>query len=238
MATLLLTRPLASSQRFAAQLRERLGDLPVVISPVLRIDPISPGPDLIDAQTLIFTSQNALGAVPAGQGRRCYVVGPATAVAARAKGFEVIAEERDAETLFQRILADAPQEPLLHLRGRHARGHLADRLTAAGIATRARVVYEQLETALSEDAKTLLAGDQAVIVPLFSPRSAKLFSAQHVGNAPLLIAALSEAVVAALGELPVFQVDHALSPDSGAMIDTIEGLIDAGRALEASHAGK
>ncbi|WP_323781711.1 uroporphyrinogen-III synthase [Thalassovita sp.] len=238
MATLLLTRPLASSQRFAAQLRDRLGDLPVLISPVLRIETILPAPDLTGMQMLIFTSQNALAALKAGQGRRCYVVGSATAAAARAKGFDVIAMERDAQTLFQRIMADAPQGPLLHLRGRHARGNLAGRLTAAGVATGEQVVYEQLETPLTEDAKTLLASDQAVIVPLFSPRSAKLFAAQQAGDAPLLIAALSDAVTEALDTLPVFRIERAHSPDAESMIDTIEGLLDAARSLEASRAGK
>lgn len=238
MATLLLTRPMASSQRFAAQLRDRLGDVSVVISPLMRIEPVGPAPDLEGAGTLIFTSQNALAAMPGGQGRPCYVVGDATAAAARAAGFDPIAVEPDAEKLFQRIMADRPAGPLLHLRGRHARGHLAERLGAAGIATGEKVVYEQREASLSAEAETLLSGNEAVIVPLFSPRSAKIFVSQHAGDAPLFIAAMSDAVADALGALPVQQVARAAAPDAAAMIDTIEGLLDAARSLEASGGGK
>ncbi|MYM55318.1 uroporphyrinogen-III synthase [Thalassovita mangrovi] len=238
MATLLLTRPLASSQRFAAQLRERLGDVQVVISPLMRIEPVGTAPDLVGAGTLIFTSQNALAAVPDGQGRPCYTVGDATAAAAQAAGFDPIAVEPDAEALFQRIMADRPAGPLLHLRGHHARGRLAERLTGAGIATDEKVVYEQRETALSDEAETLLSGEEPVIVPLFSPRSAKIFVSQYAGDAPLFIAAMSDAVADALGGLPVQQVARAAAPDAAAMIDTIEGLMDAARSLEASGGGK
>lgn len=238
MATFLLTRPLDSARRFAAQLRDRLGDVPVVVSPLLRIEPVVPTPDLTGVRGLIFTSQNALSAVDDGQGRRCYVVGAATAAAARGRGFDPIAVEPDAETLFQRILADRPQGPLLHLRGRHARGNLAARLTEAGIETGQEVVYEQVETALTEEARALLNGELPVIVPLFSPRSAKIFARQHPGAAPILIAAMSDAVVEALGELPVKRLERAETPDADAMIAAMERLMDAGRSLVASHGGK
>ncbi|MBR9650384.1 uroporphyrinogen-III synthase [Thalassovita aquimarina] len=228
MATLLLTRPLASSQRFAAQLRQRLGDVPMMISPLLQIDPVGRAPDLAGARAVIFTSQNALLAVAEGQGMPCYAVGSATADAARAAGFDPIAVERNAEDLFQRIMADHPSGPLLHLHGRHARGRLAERLTDAGIETREEVVYEQRETPLSTVAETLLRGEQTVIVPLFSPRSAKIFARQHVGQAPLFIAAMSDAVIEALGTLPVRRVERAQTPDATAMIAAIERLMAAG----------
>ncbi|MDX1779836.1 MAG: uroporphyrinogen-III synthase [Thalassovita sp.] len=238
MATLLLTRPLDSARRFAAQLRDRLGDVPVVISPLLRIEPAVPAPDLTGARGLIFTSQNALCAVGDGQGRRCYAVGAATAAAARGRGFDPIAVEPDAESLFQRILADRPQGPLLHLRGCHARGNLAARLTEAGIETRQKVVYEQVETALTAEARAALNGELPVIVPLFSPRSAKIFARQQAGTAPILIAAMSDAVIDGLGNLPVTRLERAETPDADAMIAAIERLMDAGRLLEASLGGK
>ena len=228
MATLLLTRPLGSAQRFAARLRQRFGDLDIEISPILRIEPAGTVPDLTGIRAVILTSQNALEAAGPGNGLPCYAVGTATAAAARAAGFDPIAVTADAETLFQRILADRPNGPLLHLRGRHARGNLAGRLSEAGLESREMVVYDQLETPLSEAAKTLLRGDGAVIVPLFSPRSAKIFARQHDGNAPLLVAAMSSAVADALGDLRVQRIERAATPDAEAMIAAIGRLIDAG----------
>lgn len=228
MATLLLTRPLASSRRFAVQLRDRFGDLSVVISPLMRIEPVGTVPDLAGIRAVIFTSRNAVDAAGPGNGLPCYAVGAATAAAARAAGFDPIAVAEDANSLFQRILADRPAGALLHLRGRHARGHLAERLNGAGIEAREAVVYEQLETPLSEAAKALLRGATPVIVPLFSPRSAKIFARQHRGEAPLLIAAMSDAVTDALGDLRVQRAETAATPDAGAMIDAIGRLMDAG----------
>ena len=56
---LLLTRPRAGSERFAAQFRARMGaDWPVVIAPLLETAPT--GADLPAANALILTSEQAV----------------------------------------------------------------------------------------------------------------------------------------------------------------------------------
>lgn len=93
---LLLTRPEPASRRFAAE-AAYLG-LQTIISPVLRILPVAHegGARLAQARGLVFTSVHAVPAAGAGRGRPAICVGPATAQAARAAGFDVTEGPGDA----------------------------------------------------------------------------------------------------------------------------------------------
>ncbi|SEQ86074.1 uroporphyrinogen-III synthase [Thalassovita taeanensis] len=228
--TILLTRPEEDAARFAEAVRARLGaGVRIILSPVMRI---VQGGDVPDAERLIFTSRHAVTAAGPGRGRRCYAVGEATGRAAQAAGFDVISAGGDAEALIRRILADGEVGPLLHLRGEHALGEIAGRLTAAGCETHEAVVYRQVETPLSEQAKMALKGENPVIVPLFSPRSARLFGAGHLGHAPVLVAAMSEQVAGALAGVPLAGLEVARTPDAEAMLDAVERLMAAATRLE------
>lgn len=222
--TILLTRPEDGAERFVQQLRDRFGDIPVVFSPLLRIEPSGSQPDLTPYRGVIVTSAN--GVPNGGIGVPCHVVGQTTAQAARAAGLDVQTVEIDAQALIQRILADRVAGPLLHLRGEHARGDIALTLTAAGIQTDEAVVYAQKECPLTPEAQAVLHGKSPVLVPLFSPRTARIFAAQRP-QAPLVIAAMSPAVVQALGDMPVKLLEIAATPDANAMLDATQRLIDA-----------
>ncbi|SMO98750.1 uroporphyrinogen-III synthase [Thalassovita litoralis] len=229
--SILLTRPKDGAERFAAQLRARVGgNLRIVSSPLLDIVPIGTAPDISAYRGLILTSVNA---VPFGApGVKCYTVGDATADAARRAGMEPISAGADAQVLIRRILADAPKGPLLHLRGEHARGQIAQTLTAAGIPTDERVVYAQMGVPLSDAAQTLLNGDLPVIVPLFSPRTAGLFAKQYTGVAPVWAVAISDAAAQELRNSPIARIFVANAPNAQAMLELIEGLIDADTCIE------
>lgn len=223
--TILLTRPEDGAARFAEQLRQRFGNIQIVQSPLLRIAPTGGGRDIAPYQALIFTS--AQGVTHGPRGRACYVVGQVTAQAVSEAGMQVIAVEPDAQSLIRRILADRPNGPLLHVRGEHARGELAQTLSAAGIPTDEEVVYAQTECALSAAAKALLQGDSPVLVPLFSPRTARIFADQAYPTAPLWIVALSPAVAAELRNRPE-RLEIARTPDAQSMLDATQRLMDAG----------
>ena len=78
---LLLTRPWADSQRFAAMLPEWRA----VISPILRIVAVEhDGAPLHDAPGLVFTSAHAVASAGPGRGRLALCVGGHTARVARA----------------------------------------------------------------------------------------------------------------------------------------------------------
>lgn len=229
---ILLTRPRADAEGFAANLKKQGVTARIVISPIVEIVPMPNQSALMaevsGASGVIFTSRNAVAVAPEGAGQSAWCVGPATAEAARAKGWSAVAAKGDADQLVARILADAPKGPLIHLCGAVTRGAVAQRLTAAGLNTREIVVYRQEARGLSEPALRILSQKSPVIVPLFSPRAAALFGAQGPFDAPLTVVTMSEAVKEALGGLPCDQVIVAAQKDAESMTNAITGLLDAG----------
>lgn len=206
----------------------------VCISPLIEPEYEMHAPDLSGVRGLIFTSATAVQAfvnlcpnvhLPA------YAVGDATAEAAREAGLDAISAEGDAEALIRRILADAPEGPLLHLRGRHARGAVAQRLSEAGCTTGEAVLYKQAAKPLTPQARALLEGQDLVIVPFFSPRTAEIFCRQHQGTAPLMVAAMSDQVADAV-TVNATRLVVAERPTMECMLDAINGLLAAADDLE------
>lgn len=227
--TILITRPKAAAERFVLALRETGIEAPVVVSPLLKVVTTGVEPEFSGIKGVIFTSVNGVEAAPA-EHLPAWCVGEATAAAARAKGWQAVAAGGDAEALVTRILAARPEGPLLHLRGRVARGDVAARLSAVGIETREAVVYDQELCGLTEQAKDILTRENPVIVPLFSPRTAAQFGvelAQSKGKAPIFMAAMSAAVADAASDVEVAKRIVAAQPDVNAMIDAVLGLLDA-----------
>lgn len=218
--TLLLTRPRVASERFAAACRDEIGrDIPVLISPVLDIRPIAVEVDPSEVGTFLFTSENGVTSL-AGQsdlrGATALCVGDRTAEAAKAAGLTARSAGGDVEALLALVCQDRPAEPLVHIRGAHAAGDLAGRLSGAGIAVSEVVAYDQLPMALSPEARALLAGGQPVVLPLFSPRSAALLRDETgSGNQKLTIVAISHAVASAWGNAGAVVARH---PDAVSMI--------------------
>lgn len=211
---ILLTRAAAQNERFAARLAGR-----IVQSPLAEVRFLHP--DLPLADCAIFTSENAVhalaGRLPAP---RAWCVGDRTAEVARQAGFLAWSASGDADALVAAIL-NAPPGRCLHLRGRETRGDVAARLNAAGIPCAEAVVYDIAPIPPTTEALALLAGAAPVIVPLFSPASARRF-AQVPARAPLRLACLSPAVAAAAP--PAAEVRIAAEPTAAAMIDLLAAM--------------
>ena len=228
MLTLLMTRPRAASERFVAELApaER-ARLQVVYSPLLEIA-FRPGPvDLAGLEGVIFTSANGVAAARAARvppALPAYCVGAVTAEGACEAGWDVRAVEESADALIAALTARRPPAPLLHLRGGHARGDIAGRLTAAGIETHERVLYEQRLAAPSSAARAALAGLNPVIAPLFSPRTARQFADTCAGTAPLYLAAISAAAAEPVENMGARALIVAERPDAAAMAAAVETL--------------
>jgi uroporphyrinogen-III synthase len=227
-ATLLLTRPRAASESFAAEIAGGGLPLDIVISPRMEIVPVDAPPPLAGDDALVFTSANAIPFAGPGEGRRAWCVGARTTRTARDAGFDAREAGACADALVARLLEERPGPRLLHLRGRHQRGDVVERLRAAGHDTAAHVVYDQV--ALRPDAAftSALARDR-LIVPLFSPRSASLFSdaAQpdwRPGSEDLILA-LSAAVRDALPSEWADRCRVVEKPHGAAMRDAIARLI-------------
>lgn len=227
LPVLLLTRPEPAARRVVDQLQQAGARFHPILSPLIGIEITGPLPDMDDARGVIFTSANGVRAYGELGGRRdlvAYTVGAKTAQAARDLGMVAQSADGNAETLIAWLKDRRPDGPLVHVRGRFSRGDVAGRLSAAGIATRAAIVYDQPEIAPSADARAALGGNLPVVVPLYSPRSAALLGKMQI-KAPLLVAALSEAVANAASALHITELRIAPRPDSGALLPLVVELL-------------
>ena len=218
----LITRPEAAARRFAAQI-EALG-LRHVIAPLLRIAPLPHDTAAVrDAKGLVFTSENGVRFAGPGNGRPAWCVGPRTAEAARAAGYDVTEGPGDAAGLIPLIGDLGPG--WLHPHG----AHVAARLPVPGI-----VVYDQQALPLPPGGAALLRGAAPVILPLFSPRSARLAAgAAQNARAPLWIVPISPAAEAAWAGAWTggpLRSEVADRPDAEGIVRAIRRLLDAERA--------
>ncbi|WP_133485180.1 uroporphyrinogen-III synthase [Aliiroseovarius marinus] len=167
---LVLTRPKAAAQRFLTQVEAALGqEVPHVISPILQIQPIGDWPDLSGVE-VILTSEHAVRGDLSGITAHC--VGSRTAEAAVAQGAQVQTVAVNAEALLQKL--GARPGSYVHLCGSHKAVDISARLTAASLSCRDHQVYAQVAQPLTDTARAALEGEDPALLPLFSPRSARL----------------------------------------------------------------
>lgn len=227
--TILLTRPLAQSQRFAALLAA-VTDVPVLIAPLMETVFLQVTLPARSPSAIILTSEAGARAATRLKDRlpnRAWCVGDRTAEVARQAGFAAQSAQGDAAALVAAILRAHEVGPLLHLRGAATRGEVANLLTKGGIVTDEVVVYDQQEQPLSPEAWRLIRSGRPVIVPLFSPRSAAIFARQVGRCASLWLAAFSPAVAAELGQIGAAGLETADRPDAQGMLLAVQRLIDA-----------
>ena len=230
--SILLTRPMEASRELELRLQEDGIAAPVVISPILRIEPC--GADMpTDMAGAIFTSKNGVAAVP-GRNLPAWCVGWATAEAAEVKGWRAIAAEGEAQSLLRRILADAPEGKLVHFRGEHMRVDVAARLRESGFEAVDIVAYRQEAEPLGTEARALLERENPVILPLFSPRSAAQVAKAGPFRAPLWIVAISEAVAREAESLGAQKMIVTDQPDGEMMIAAIKEFAGAACRIETS----
>lgn len=230
---LLLTRPAAQAERFAAAAGARFGTgLRIVISPLTGPEFLSPDLPLDGVAGLVFTSETGVEGfarlVP-GRAWPVHCVGAATARAAKAAGFPVaVTGPGDAAALADAVLAAGGAGPLVWPCGQEVAFDLAQRLTSAGLPTRAAVVYRQAPRAANPAALAAVAGVAPVVAPLFSPAAAtRLAEALPDRRAPLWLVAMSGAVAETATALTPARLVVAARPDADAMLEATAALIDA-----------
>lgn len=233
---LLLTRPEAASRRFAADC-SGLG-VRIVVAPLQKIVPVPhDGAALARAAALVFTSPVAVPAAGPGRGRLAICVGPGTAMAAAAAGFTVqVSATGEAGGMLPLIEAHvgahvgAHAGAMLHPHGRH----LARELPVPGM-----VVYDQQAMPLGEEGRRCLAGTTPVILPLFSPRSARLAAAAVAGaRAPLRPVAISAAAAACWQAVRPEAARIAALPDAAAMLAAVRAMVAEQLATSPVEAGR
>ena len=222
--TLLLTRPQKDAQAFAQEVLSHQPAAQILISPVLTITPIGTLPDLSAYAAVVFTSRHAVACfahAAISKKMTCFAVGEATAEAAKKLGFSVINSAGAAQDLILLVQKTGAAGPLIHPHGQHARGQIATTLTKKGIPCAECVIYDQIETPLSIQARALLTQPQALLVPVFSPRSARLL--QRYGPLPngSEIIAISQTVAACFSTQPHIKTTVACHPNRGAMLKAV-----------------
>jgi uroporphyrinogen-III synthase len=214
---LIITRPATASAEFAHDVQRTMGaELFVLHAPALQIVPL----DYLmpDAAHVIFTSARAVAQAPLGKGLTAWCVGGATAAAAQAKGYDVRSAAGDACALVAMIASQRPVGPMVHLAGRHRRGAVAARLTAAGLRCTTIEAYDQIALPMPQSLIDAAAGSARLVAPVFSARSAQgLLDLTFI--APLHIVAISASVANLFRCVPgasILTVDH---PDADNMRD-------------------
>lgn len=237
MVAILITRPEPSGRRFAATIRERLGqDLRVLCAPMVEVEYLRPDLDITDDARLIFTSRHGVEGflkLTDQRGLACFTVGDATATAAENAGLVPISAKGDARDLLTLIRTQAPRGRLIYLRGRHVASDIAGVLRAEGHDLVEGIVYDQRPLALDGEAKALFAGHEPVILPLMSPQTARILFGQLTAvNSPLLVAAISEAVVMAVPRQGVCKIEIARRPDAENVLSLLPDLLTLAKQLE------
>lgn len=230
----LLTRPLAGSERFATALRVRFGDrIEVAIHPLQRIEWIDVQELTIEPKALIFTSQNGV----LGWNRdknspfsTAYCVGPQTTAMAQECGLNAIDCGGDAKAVIETVLAERPVGPLVHYRGEHGIGDIAKNLNQARIETVERVCYRQSLETPDDDFATLFEVEQPVIAPLFSPRSVSLFQDALPDPADPWLAVISANAGERVDAKRQQKMIVAKAPNASAMLDAVKDILDRLRA--------
>ncbi|SMR82590.1 uroporphyrinogen-III synthase [Aliiroseovarius halocynthiae] len=191
---LVLTRPQPAALRVLQQVEQALGQ-PVasVISPVLQIVEAGDWPAIPDGTDVILTSEHAVRGDLSGIHVHC--VGTRTAEAAAAKGANVITTGVDAEDLIK-ALTDCPRgKGFLHICGSHKAVDIAARLSDMGYNCDEHQTYSQVARPLSDQARAALEGEDPALLPLFSPRSARLIGrALTSPGSQLSVLAMSDAI--------------------------------------------
>ena len=225
---ILLSRPRAQAEAFADDLRKRFGeDLRIEISPILEIEFLSPEVTLPVVAAYVFTSRNAVLAWEAS-GMACqgtaYCVGNRTANAAAKIGFSAISAGGDVNALIKLIKKENIQEPLIYPRGENVKVDLKSALAKTGHSVTDCIVYRQKKVALDPLIESRLRSEKHLIIPVFSPLSAKWLSQSLVSlPSQATVVALSPDIAGAWERTDDISV--AKYPDSSHMIAQIATIL-------------
>ncbi len=197
-----------------------------MISPLMQTEFLQPALPARPFQAVIFTSETGVEAALRLQHSlptRAFCVGNRTAAVARAGGFAAQSAEGEVTALAAMILASGIKGPILHLRGADSAGDLAGVLTNRGLETVSQVVYSQNPLGLSAAAMALFQSGAPILIPIFSPRSARIL-AQVLPKAaagPLWIVAISKAAAAEAEALGPAHMVIAAHPDGENMLHAV-----------------
>lgn len=218
----LMTRPQAQSERFVAELAG--SNAKFLIAPLMKIERVNAGFPPHDGD-FVLTSENALRTLPEiyrQPGQRAFCVGKRTAKAARELGFDAVSADGNADDLRNMLLNSDISTKILHLSGAHQASDILSDVPGM----QRIITYQQTALKADPQATALLHGETQVIIPLFSPRSARLFCNLYSDiAAPVHIMAISKATADAVTTEVATKIDIAAQPDGDNMKKMVADLI-------------
>lgn len=229
MAVLLMTRPQDAARRFVALLPVALtAGHQMIYSPLISVMPLGQDIDLSGSEAVIFTSANGVfmaAEILARTGTPAYCLGQRTTKKARDAGWKAEFCGKTADELVADLLQRRPAGGLLHLRGEHSRGNVAERLNAAGLICREQVIYSQPLQTLTAEALSALSASGDIVVPLFSPRTARQFADLCPNDVNIHLVAMSDAVADPLKRLNYKDLNVCKEPDVQAMVMLVSDIV-------------
>ncbi len=232
---ILLTRPRASSERWASLLAARGFDC--LIEPLLEIEPTHAPRPSGAFQAIVLTSANAPETLPPNAiadllTLPCFCVGAATAEAARLYGFtDIKCGMSDSAALANIIVTTLKDKttPLLHIRGDITDSKADDILDKNGFTLTPWVIYRaRAVNHFSATTRACFAAGDIAVIPVFSPRSARLLVEVIEKNGltqacyRISVLGLSQAVADVLKLLPWRRLRVAASPTADDVIASLQ----------------
>lgn len=227
MSRVWITRAQPGADATAARVRA-LG-LDPLVEPLLEVRLLAPEAlDLAGVGALAFTSANAVSGLATLDQRRdlpVFVVGSATAAAAKAAGFkDVRSADGDVRALGELIVSQWPPEAgaILHPGAAEPAGDLVGALAAAGLEGRGSTIYETVER--RPDRALIASLPDVRFVLLHSPKGARaLANLLSRSPAPGLAAlCLSPAVADPLASAGLASVAWAEAPKEEALMKLLK----------------
>ncbi|MEM6760862.1 MAG: uroporphyrinogen-III synthase [Pseudomonadota bacterium] len=234
-----MTRPAAAGQSFVEGMPTNIRRyIAPIHSPLIDIVATGAPMDMAQDEGAIFTSSNGVLCAEPGAGLPAYCVGHATTQQATARGWSATQRGDTADMLTESLIKDPPAHSLVHFSGVHTRGDVAPKLCAAGLQVRQVAVYDQKLLPLSPKAQTALSDAGAVIVPLFSPRTAEQFTKQANRLDRAHIIAFSPAIAECVTSDRPASLTTCDAPNAASMIKAIQEVINTLVRVEGRTAGE
>ncbi|GAA3858773.1 uroporphyrinogen-III synthase [Celeribacter arenosi] len=193
-------------------------NLDVIVAPAMKIVTLSGDFPEHGYEATLLTSRSAVAAARQHfPDIAAYCVGDATAQEARDAGLSAVSAAGAAPDLIGLILKDGLKK-VVHLRGAHSRGEIAQKLTSAGVQTDSIVVYDQVERAWKDKEIERIENTHRLIVPVFSPRSSALIGSRLASyRGKITLIAISKAARDEWSGPKPKHIEIAEKPDAPAM---------------------
>jgi uroporphyrinogen-III synthase len=232
---ILVLRPQPGAARTAARLAAhglKATVLPLtVIEPLQAAPPVAP-PAAASADALVFSSQNGVrhgaAALAAVKALPAFCVGAQTARAARARGFDVVADASTASALVPLVAASGVRS-VIYACGRNRRPDIEQGLARAAIGCTLHECYAAAPAAGAMDAlAAMLAQGPRAFLLLHAPSAAAALEPveEAVAAARAALLCLSQAVREAVPERLRALALAAAEPDDASLTDLLRATLD------------